>query len=54
MSNQRDHNHKCHDHSHEGHDHSHEGHDHSHVPDVSNGNERKILISFLSFSGSCL
>ena len=54
MSNQRDHNHKCHDHSHEGHDHSHEGHDHSHVPDGSNGNERKILISFFIIFGFML
>lgn len=44
--------HDQHGHDHHGHGHNHAGghdhdHDHSHVPVVTEGNERKILLSFL-------
>lgn len=58
--NHKGHNHK-HDHKgHEGHDHGHkdhkghdhgDDHDHSHVPAVTEGNEKKILISFILILG---
>ncbi len=41
-------------HGHHGHDHGHGDHDHSHVPTVTDGNERKILISFFVIFGFML
>lgn len=44
-----DHSHNSHD-GHDHHDHDHD-HNHSHVPEVTKGNERKILISFFIIFG---
>lgn len=51
MANNHNHDeHKGHDQHNHDHDQSHD-HDHSHIPEVTKGNERKILISFLIIFG---